>query len=316
MAELAKATVQDLNRGVRIDGRLLPWGMLLADAGRLLAGDAEATEFPCSRFEDFPVLCGALQGPATDRPVLCVSAELAPFRRGSANPEDWAGPLTAMLGAPASVDRSDLSPYDEESGAVTYSARWEAKAFSVTLSIYGAPRDVAGGRSIGMLWISWDERLAAKPFLHEWAARSAALETAVVALASFHAYAVDEAQYPCFSHVPAAERGSRLSLYFPEILPTPLAIAKKLSKHHFAIWTAGAICGLSSPWDTVSFSDGAPVEVDWIEVLPAKGGGYSMLRIGAWAVHSSSGSAEIKAAAEALKKLPDVTVRYMQEYNC
>ncbi len=45
------------------------------------------------------------------------------------------------------------------------------------ISLYGAPRDVTGGRAVGSLWLNWeDERQAAKPYLPEFAAREARLQ--------------------------------------------------------------------------------------------------------------------------------------------
>ena len=322
--------LRELAQGFRVDGTFVPWGIRLAEAARLFGAvpqDGRAVaEFVCREVAGFAVLSGELTAPAMDRPVLGASFELAPVLQALWRPNYWYDTLAAALGEPAESSRSDVPPYADASGCVTFYARWNGEDCGIGLSIYGARRAVLGGRSVGSLWLNWSEEKAAQPFTKDWLARCAWLEGCAARLSRIDRFSVDEKLFPMSSgdyhpvDLPAGvaeRRAAGLALHYPDILTTPRVVASKLTKKSFALWTSEAdrIWCASTAWDSIAFPIGAPVTVSWAEILAAKGPGYSELDIGHWGVRSGDRSREIAAAAERLRAMPGVTVERHEGYN-
>lgn len=319
----------DVASGFRIDDRLIPWGTTLGDACHLLdiAADhrgSEEIELRSGLGLGLPVLSARLSAPAPNRPVLAIDYALADV--GGFRPDDWIGAVSDLLGSPRHCGRYELSAGQRPQDGVVLHAGWPVGDCDVSVSIFGAPRPLEHGQSIGTLWLSWDENKAARPYLAEWRGKTAQLAADASTLAQIEIYRLDWPAQP--SHACAAggvetEEGRQrrrrlLCLHAPDLLETPGEIAKLLTPLRFAIWQPASTRGwcASTLWDTVVVPLDEPVAVTRIEMLPAKCGGYSALEIGLWGVRSASGSAAIAAAEARIAAFPGVRITRHDGYDC
>jgi hypothetical protein len=209
---------------------------------------------------------------------------------------------------------------------VVLNANWSAGDFGIALSVYGAPRRIGNVRSSGALWIWWSEDAAAAPYLGEWRRRSERLAEAASGMTELRTYALAWPGNPVHG---SGDDGSedadarlrrhrRLCLHAPELLATPEAVSRRLDRSSFAIWvnaTAGLWCA-STLWESSAHALGTKVSAEWVELLPAKGAGYSLLQLGRWRVMSRQGAAEIAGAVEMLRLLPGVRIDRHEGYDC
>lgn len=315
----------------------MPWGTAFDEAVRLFKAKQEGklanATFLCDEVEGFKALSCELTAPGRDRPVLGAAFQLAPMREALWRPTYWADTIVAALGDPSEASQHDISDYANPSDGVSFYARWERDGFSVGLSLFGAPRAVEGGRSIGMLWLNWDEAKAALPLLKAWQARCAWLEGCASRATRMQSFVVTDRVFP--DSLPPADdypdeypidlppdvvqhRALRLALQRPEMLVTPRAIATQLQPRGFALWACEAdnIWCVSTRWDSLPFTIGSQVAVSWAELAAAKGPAYTELLIAEkmW-LRSGDRCREIAAAAEWLRKMPGVTVQHHHGYN-
>ncbi|CAI8826157.1 hypothetical protein [Methylocaldum szegediense] len=324
--------MHDVQKGFRIGDQFVSWGTTLAEACRLLGIEPDhkrgKASLPCANTYGFAVVSAELDAPATDRPVMTVTFELAPYRTGTPEPEIWATPLSERLGPPDKVSRSEISSDIPPGNAVQFNAHWTSSETDIGLSVYGGLRKVDDGFSVGRLSLSWSTRLAARPYIDEWRARVKRLVTIAERLSALWTFKLDwpHSGYWMFrGHSPEAlaEREARISLYEPELLDTPASIAAKLDPQSFAIWRSDdhGIWGASTLWDSVMVEFGQPTKVTWVEIKPAKGGGWAELQVGPkgdgpWHVQSHHGSPAIRNAAQMLAKFPGVRLEQQEGYDC
>ncbi|WP_434150058.1 hypothetical protein ACR2R6_00820 [Methylocaldum gracile subsp. desertum] len=320
----------NLQKGFGIGDQFVPWGATLEEACRQLGIQPG---HGCHRAEEVRLLCASaygfaavnvhLEAPATDRPVTSVDFELAPAGTGTPEPEIWAAPLSERLGPPDQVSRSEIPSYADPADCVPFYARWVRPETSVGLSIYGGLRKVDGGQSAGTLWLSWNEQLAAQPYIEEWRAPVARLTAMAERPSQLRTFVLDWPQNAYWLTGDAtpqalAARQARISLYQPTLLDTPANIAAKLNPHSFALWSSesnGIWCA-STLRDSVMFELGQPVQATWVDLQPAKGPGYAMLQLGVWSVYGRHGSRAIRDAAQMLAGFPGVTVKQEGGYDC
>lgn len=324
--------MHELHRGFRVGGTFLPWGVLLAEASNALGGElVEARHYAyvrCGEACGFGTLSAQLTAPGPARPVTDVTFELSPPGPAPFDPQFWASRLASEWGPPTFVSHRAVPAYGEPHNAVTFHSRWEdIGTFRVGLSVYGALRPVSAGLSAGSLSVSWSEALAAQPFLPAWHARVEELARIASRLSRIHTYAFSHPLSGLYwgrregddsPEANARQRAVHRSLHDPSILTTPDAIAARLEGQKFALWTSEQdhIWCVSTPWDSVMFKIGSPVDVGWTEMLPARSGGYAMLAIGRWYVQGGDRSPEIAAAADKIGRLAGVTLSYREGHNC
>jgi len=314
-------SMEDLASGFPIDGRVFPWGTTLAAVAAKLnlpIGDAPAIGYhagrtACTTAFGFVTLGVEITAAGSTRPVTGLCYELAPPAGAVLpGPAVWLTPLTGWLGKPDQAGDCPLPPHGDPSGCVRYHANWRGHGYSVAISLYGALRDVAGGRSAGCLWLSWSAPAAAAPFLDERLAAAADLAALAAAPVDLHKFTLILEQQPRYRD------DADYALSAPHLLPTPKTIKAGLGSHGFAICRIGGgtrWC-LSTRWDSIVFGIGQPVVVDWYDVLPAKGGGFSEIAVDGWSVRDVAGSRIIGEALAALGAVPGVAVRHDQSYDC
>lgn len=283
-----------------------------------------ALAVPCAHAYGLPTLFACPSGPRPDRPVLSVRYDLAEI--GGRNEAEWAAAAIGTFGPPQRSERRPLPEAARPEDRVVFNADWSAGDFGIALSVYGAPRRIGDVRSSGALWISWSDDAAAAPYLDEWRRRSERLAEAASGITELRTYALAWPGDPIYG---SGEDGSedadarlrrhrRLCLHAPELLATPDLVSRRLDPSSFAIWinaTAGLWCA-STLWESCAHALGTKVVAEWVELLPAKGAGYSLLQLGRWRVMSRQGSAEIAAAVEMLRRLPRVRIDRHEGYDC
>jgi hypothetical protein len=313
--------MRELAAGFPIDGRGFPWGTTLAAVAANLAlpiGDAPAIGYhtgraACRTAFGFDTLGVEITAAGSTRPVTMLCYELAPPAGADLpSPAVWLTPLTRWLGKPDQAGDCPLPPHGDPAGCVRFHANWRVSGHSVAFSLYGALRDVAGGRSAGCLWLSWSATAAAVPFLDERLAAAADLAFLAAAPVDLRKFTLILAQQPRFRD------DADYALSAPHLLPTPKTLKAGLGPHSFAICRIGGgtrWC-LSTRWDSIVFEIGQRVVVDWYDVLPAKGGGSSEIAVDGWSVRDVAGSRVIAEALAALGALPGIEVRHEQSYDC
>ena len=319
----------DVASGFRIDDRLIPWGTTLGDVCHLLniAADHRGSGDIALRSGlglGLPAVSARLSAPAANRPVLAVDYALADV--GGFRPDDWIGAVSDLFGSPEHCARRAIAEGQRPQDGVVLHARWPVGDCDVSVSIFGAPRQVALGLSIGTLWLSWSDERAAAPYLAEWHAQAAQLAADAADPAEIGIYPLDWPAYPAHGHAAGGletedgrlRRQRLLCLHAPDLLETPGEIAERLTPSHFAIWRPASMrvwCA-STLWDTVVVPLDEPVSIARIELLPAKGGGHSVLEIGRWSVRSAPGSAAIAAAEARIAAFPGVRITRHDGYDC
>ncbi|WP_249695174.1 hypothetical protein [Stappia sp. WLB 29] len=319
----------DIETGFRIDDRVIAWGVTLDEACRLLGVPAAHSASGDIVLRSglglgLPAVSARLSAPAADRPVLAVEYALADV--GGFRPDDWIGAVSDLFGPPDHCVRRAIAEGQRPQDGVVLHARWPTGDFRASVSIFGAPRQVAHGLSIGTLWLSWSEERAAAPYLAEWHARAGQLAASAADPAEIEIHPLDWPAYPAHGRAAGGletEEGRQrrrrlLCLHAPDLLETPGEIAERLTPSHFAIWRPASVrvwCA-STLWDTVVFPLDEPVSVTRIEMLPAKGGGYGALEIGRWNVRSAQGSAAIAAAEATIAAFPGVSIVRHDGYDC
>lgn len=304
----------EAERGFSIDAALYPWGTLpgdIAGIGRLPStGGYLHRDLPCNSVLGIAATGVAVSSPASDRPVLTVTYELAEPHGLDA--------LRAQLGAPMSEERRDLSGYRDPSAGVARWARWRRPTIDINLSIYGGVRSVKFGRSVGLVSLNWSDVIAAaSPFVPAWRAASSVLDDAARSVEAFRRFDLPEPLRPAAEATEADSAdllAARRALFNRALLATPRPIRDRLDPRAFALWRSASDgqWALSNAWDTVPLRD---VRVDWSEIQPAKGGGRSALSLGGWSVVMPFGTAAIAAAAAALASLPHIVVEKHEGYD-
>lgn len=320
--------MRQIVKGFEIDGRRVAWGTTLGELGQLFGRQLEPysseTAIPCSLAYGLPVLSAQPTGPAVDRPVLYVAYDLDDIQGLRA--DDWVGAVSDVLGPPVECDQHRVSGEARPEDTVKLHARWTVSSIDVSLSLFGAPRATGLGPSVGTLWVSWREGLAAASYIADWSKRSARLSASARSLTDIRTYGLAWPGHPVHGASEGgpetaemrARRHRQLCLHDPDLLATPDEVAQRLNETSFAIWVneSKRIWCVSTLWETLVHAFGTEVSINRIELLPAKGGGYSAIEIGAWRVMSSPGSTEIAEAARHLETFPGVRIIPHEGYDC
>lgn len=319
--------MHEIERGFRLDGRLIAWGTTLAgaaaEAGIVLADDGRIGHRQiaarCSRAYGFDALSAAMTAAGGDRPVTALAYELALPGDGAMEPGRWTGPLEHAFGPPLEEGTEAVPDDATASSRVRHHARWKGGDVALGLSIFGAPRQTADGRSAGTLWLNWSHERAAVPYLPVWRAACAALAVAARGAGDMRIFSLGLKQHAAFGAAPGPlARASERALCAPDLLDTPPTIALLVSPRQVALWRnrgLGLAC-LSTHGDSFMWDEGSPLEVTHQVTKPAKGGGLCGLHAGRLSVYDAYGSGAIAEAAAVLAGLPGVRVNLVEDYDC
>jgi hypothetical protein len=290
--------------GFLIDEAFHPWGTLFdaAAPGRVQSGYA-SVKLPCRSAYGFATVYAEPAAARPDRPVTTVTYELADT--GTA-PRYLFAELVKRLGQPDEVTRDD-SPEAANENTVVLHANWHRDKARIGLSLYGARRPSEFGDALGALYLSWADRdAAAQPFLAAWVAANATAASAAGG-ARLRVFSV---RYDIYDDDYPPPSPAELALQSPHVLLTPAAIAARLGKTTFALWSdaAGSRWYLSTARTTVRLGDEETATPHFYDVAPARGGGFTEIGTASWSVRDVHGSTSMKDAVEALEAIPGLTI--------
>ncbi len=290
--------------GFRIGEAFHPWGTLfdVVAPGRVNSGYA-SVKLPCPSAYGFATVYAEPAAARPDRPVTTVTYELADT--GTA-PRYLFAELVKRLGQPDEVTRDD-SPEAANENTVVLHAAWKRGKANIGLSLYGARRASAFGDALGALYLSWAEQdVAAAPFVPAWIAAN----DAAVAAAEGAKLKVFSVRYDIYYDDYPPPSPAEFALQTPHVLLTPPAIAARLGKTTFALWSnaAGAHWYLSTARTTVLLGGAETSKLHFYDVEPARGGGFTEIGTASWSVRDAHGSTSMKDAVAALEAIPGLKI--------
>jgi hypothetical protein len=284
-----------------------PWGTLfdVVAPGRVQSGYA-SVKLACQAAYGFATVYAEPAAARPDRPVTSVTYELADT--GTA-PRYLFAELVKRLGQPDEVMRDD-GPDAANENTVVLHAAWKLGKARVGISLYGARRPSAFGDALGALYLSWAEQdVAAAPFLPAWTAAN----DAAVAAAEGANLKIFSVRYDIYYDDYPPPSPAELALQSPHVLLTPPAIARRLGKTTFALWSdaAQSCWHLSTARTTVRLGGKETSKLHFYDIEPARSSGFTEIGVASWSVRDAHGSASMKRALDALEALPGLEiVRY------
>lgn len=321
--------MNDIAQGFRIGGRLFAWGARPGDVARVLGVPWD--EGPGAGWRRLEIACGPSWGLKTisvemtararDRPVTALRYEVAAHgKEERPDPALFMQPLAHAFGPPPDVQETDVSAHGKPSDGVRFRAGWQTGDHAASLSLYGARRATAYGLAAGSLWLNWAVAPAARPFLDAWRRGAAALVAEAESHSGVVTFTLSLEPNPAQDEARGGATPARDSAYAlgsPHLLPTPAAIADLLGARGIGLWRSGdhRRWYASTRWDTIGFEIGAPVEIDWFDITPAKGGGYSGISVDGWSAYDLHDSRAIREAVAALKTIPGVRIEHVDGYD-
>ncbi|MBO6717872.1 MAG: hypothetical protein JJ913_07950 [Rhizobiaceae bacterium] len=312
--------MQRLDSGFAIGSRRYAWGTTFeqfvaetAPEGRQRS--AHSLVLRCDSALGIAAISAEVTAPRADRPILQLCYQLAPVAGDPMPaPDQLMRRLSEAFGVPDSSSNYELPGSGDPSGSVRYYAGWNSGAFGIGLSLYGAPRETEFGVAPGCLWLSWSPVMAARPYLADW--RDRAEELARRQPTDMTGFRFGLEQQPVFgTGGSSGTREANYVLYHPELLPTPPSVAALAGEGGAVFWRGGEDWCASTAWDTVMLAE-AQGHIAWNDVAPAKGGGFSEISIGRWAVRDRHGSRPIRDAAEHLARTLGVSINHNTGYDC
>lgn len=297
--------MDDWTSGFHIGEAFHAWGTRfeVVAPGRVESGYA-SVELPCRSAYGFATIYAEPTAPRPDRPVTTISYELADT--GTA-PRYLFAELVKRLGQADEVSREDGPQYANANSVVLH-ASWMRGKVGVGLSLYGAPRPSSFGDGLGRLYLSWTEQgAAAAPFLADW---TAACDAAAAAAAGAR-LKVFSMRYDLYDDDYPPPSPAELALRSPETLLTPPAIAARLAKTTFALWSdaAGSRWYLSTARTTVLLGGAETSELHFYDIEPARSGGFTEIGTASWSVRDAHGSTSMKDALGMLEALPGLEIK-------
>lgn len=316
----------DISDGFAVGGQVLPWGTTLAAAlmqfpGVIEKGGRSAKFQPAGVLGLDEILFVTLYAPALDRPVMQAWYALA-----NAPDVDLIESVSRIFGPPVAQNDRDLSAYAQPMWAVRQTVEWQAAAgFGVGMSIYGAPRETPDGLSAGVLYIHWDDEVAAAaPYLAVMTEFEHWLEACATRAEIVYNETLEENQRPwgifpgeVDASVNAALLRARRCLRMRQLYQTPPALAESLQPNQALVWkdVSDSIWCISTCYETVCFPLGQQVTVAHVNLLPAKGAGGSWLDISALGLRSSAKSPALVRLAGFLRDEMGAQVSFVEDYD-
>ncbi|SEF29950.1 hypothetical protein ABL840_14875 [Variovorax sp. NFACC27] len=240
--------------------------------------------------------------------------------------------LVAQLGMP---DHGDMQPArfkEENAWNVAVSAEWRVGGVNVGVSWYGAPRnDETEVKTCGILFLDWnDEIAAAAPWVDAWQREQASLDillrqahtVAKLQAGPAHEQAMHSGNANEIRALVTAQRVLRRpSLHFtvPDFM---LLNGDGAADHQLVLWSSasGDAWGVSDIHNTVCCRRGETLKAQWMQVLPAKGGGSTDLSFGPliktlpFSPRERCGA--IEQFMDILAVMPGASFQYRETYDC
>jgi len=229
--------------------------------------------------------------------------------------------LVERLGMPNHGDARPARFKEENSWSVAVNAEWRLGSVRVGVSWYGAPRDdEAAVKTSGILFVDWDDEVAAAaPWAEAWQREQLALDAM---LRGAHAVARLEAGPARDYARSASQRVLRMPALHFTLPGFALLQGEGAANHRLVLWSSasGDAWGVSDLHDTVFCRRGESLAAQWVQVLPAKGGGSTDLSFGPLANTSPYRPRErcgaIAQFMDILATMPGASFQYSETYDC
>lgn len=319
-----------------VDETELPWGRSLDEAEAQLAGRSWWEPYggwpnlrgACHSVYGLPAVACNLRAPASHKPILQVSYELAPppghHGPKAVAPDYWVKPLTQLLGPPEHVQ---TYPGARHPGSVGYAARWTNGPLQVSLSVFGGIReDEQGGPAAAGLFLDYLDLVAlARPFVEAARMQSAALAAVADQVTQSQNFTTQRAQHPFYlddydRKAPAPDAEQRYqaarALYREGLYDTPALLASQLTPQQVLLWAVPGqnTWAVSRKWDTVLLVPSASLEL--VTLRPACGSGNVTLALGDLSLSDDYGSLVLAELATAIEQATGLTVNQYEDYDC
>ncbi|MDO7873916.1 hypothetical protein Q5H93_04160 [Hymenobacter sp. ASUV-10] len=321
-----------------VDEAGLPWGLSLDEAAAQLAGRDWWEPYggwpnlrgACRSVYGLPATACNLRAPASHKPILQVSYELAPPPKHSGPqavaPNYWVEPLTQLLGPPEHVQKY---PGAKHPGSVGYTARWTSGPLQVSLSVFGGIReDEPGGPAAAGLFLDYLDLVAlAGPFVEAARVQSAALAAVAGQVMQRQTFTTQREQYPFYlddydRKAPAPDAEVRYqaarALYREGLYDTPALLADQLSAQQVLLWAVPGqdTWAVSRKWDTVLLAPSAAPRLELVTLRPARGSGSVMLYVSDLNLSDDYGSPVLAELATAIERATGLTINQYEDYDC
>ena len=318
-----------------LDDLCLPWGTSLLEVAARTPGQIWHRDdggWPnlrgsCQAAFGLATTACNLRAPAPHKPVLHVDYALAPapsHLAGAATLAHWLGPLTELLGPPATPAAQLPRP---ERGSLLFRAAWQRAGHHLSLLVYGALQPNLPGPT-ATLALEWqDLQRAAQPFLAATQAQEARLAAAFQLKPNLLLVELQEAQ-PNNALPPATPQPSpeaqilqaKRALFHSGLYRTPAPLLAQLSAQQAALWLVAGDddWALSTRLATVLLPGrrGPGPRIELVTTRPAKGGGFMSLHVGELALYDKYESPALGQLAAELERRAFATVIYSESSDC
>lgn len=155
----------------------------------------------------------------------------------------------------------------------------------------------------------------------------AALNALVLPAAACLFFHVQESQYPNYNALssPAPTQSPSIddaeaprSSTWHDVLPTPVHVREQLGLQQIALWQLAGlpVWAVSTQSHTVLLGAPETLPVEWVNVLPAKGGGNKRLYIGKLALYDAYHSGTLLALALAIEQQTGLRIKKSESHDC
>lgn len=323
-----------------VAGHKIAWGKTLTEVEAILCDEQSLSPYGglwpnlrlrCKDAYSFPATEFNARAPARNKPVMQVIFELAPPDKNSrsTNPDFWMQILNESLGKPNNISGSRMPRLFSSSDSVSYCATWNIGDVRLTLSVYGGLRESEAGIHAAGLFIDWANEIeAAKPFLAHNRILENELETNSHNNKSVSIFNIDSNQKPFYHrdyylpnpHIALKDellRNSQRALYKSRLLETPAIIKKRLRKNQIALWRMGGEPRLvvSTLWDSVIIKSKETNEIEWVNLLPAKGIGAMRLDVNGLQLEDTHNSKKLSSLVHQIEEFLGYSIQCIEEYD-
>lgn len=325
-----------------VNGIDIEWGKTLEEVGLLLdaAEKFSAREgfygWPYLKFKCFEIFELAandcdISAPYTDRPVLRVTYQLRPIEPGFFEKlhTPYINHLKKVLGKPDKVfkDYKRASLWKPKSGAVVYSADWKIGDVDISISVYGGTREEVSGPSAAGLFIHWDPKIAAKPFLKIKEKEEAFLQHSIPDNLELHIFSLEERQYnypryddPDDHKKIKAKKElwiAEMALYTRALFYTPEQISKRLSVNDVGLYFVHKLDFwlISTHYLTITLDNIRNGDIQYINLLQGRGSGGKQLKVRELTIEDTTAGTELLKLINKLESELNIIVSRAEYYD-
>jgi hypothetical protein len=311
----------EIGKNFIASGTSFPWGTLYQDVCAAFPpmrrdeyGCALRASVPCKEAYGLVTEYAELFASAPDRPVTAIRYDLSCTAEQMAqieNADYFSARISASLGpsippAPSSTYISHMTTRDKSK----YPVQWQQGGVALILSLYGAPKPVFTGQTLGGVFLNWEDTIAAaQPYLLQLQEEERKLQDVAEGIDSLTTFILEDDPGPNPTQVNPVVRAERC-LRKCKVMETPPSVRAKLPGNTAALWknSARGKWGASTAWETVMFSQDEPVKVIWLTAEAGRGPGYGNIVIGDLTIQSPLYSPRPAALAASLQEMPHTTI--------